>query len=346
MKLGINIGLLKEEYVKHILDLGVDSILLAFHLGLPDKRLLGALIKEGVEISARYVPTKREQGRDLSLLFNSMVGDYKGYVHHWEFGGEPDVRQEEGGCRWFGTPEEYAKMLIQFSRIVKAKTDATVGTGSFFSGSSYGLRETDNTEFIYRLFRCDINGHVDTFSLVLWTRYYGGTQQLYPATYRFAGIMNLHQIIKPLTAAEFGSARNEAGDTPYMAQEQADDFIKAYVILRHLGYEAAYYFKLEHMMEGTHQHWGLLDADGRPTETYATFKKTQETFKDATLVKRVSRGIAKEWWKNDYIYWYIFERNGYWLHVIWHDLENPIKHKDIQITRKPAIIRAEKGEML
>lgn len=346
MKLGINIGVLREEHIKPIIDLDADSILLGFHLGLPDKRLLNALIKEGVEISARYIPTKREQGRDLNVLFNSMVGDYKGYIHHWEFGGEPDVRQEEGGCRWFGTPEEFAKMLIQFSKIVKNKSEATVGTGSFFSGSSYGLRETDNTEFIYRLFRCNINGHVDTFSLVLWARYYGGIQQLYPATYRFEGIMNLHQIIKPLTAAEFGSARNDAGDMPYTARDQADDFTKSYVILWHLRYHAAYYFKLEHMTEGTHQHWGLLDIDGKPTHAYAAFKRTQEIFKDATFVKRVSLGIAKEWWKSDYVYWYIFEKAGRWLHVIWHDLENPIKYKDIEIKRSPIFIERKNGELI
>jgi len=340
VKLGINIAQLKEEYIPHIIDLGVDSILLAFHISLPDKKLLQMLVDKGVEVHARYIPLRVER----DFLDPDIVKEYGDIVSHWEFGGEPDIKKDEPGCRWEGTPEEYIKVLKEFAHLVPPA--ATLGTGSFYSGSSYGLRGADHTEFIHRLCRCRIDDVVDSLSLVMWTRYYGGIQQLYSAYYNFISILNLYHIDKPLAVTEFGTAENISGDCPYTCIDQADDFIKTYIIFRHLGYEAAYYFKLEYLKEGADQHWGLLDKNGNRTTAFYAVKTTHKYLKDMQFYRRSAPHFASEWWKNDYIFHYIFDAGDKWLHIIWHDLEEPIEYKDLIITRHPLFIEKKKGELI
>lgn len=348
MKLGVNVAVLREEFIQPIIESKADSILLAFHLAYPKKELLKQLIDKGVSISARYISSKREQQGDMKPKFREMISEYADYIDRWSLGGEPDMPSSHPtSCRWWGSPEEYAQALRSFYEIAKElDPTASVEAGSFISGSHYGLRDWDLTPFLHRLFRYDTLDFLDTISVVLWSRHHGGISHYYASYHCIQSILNLYGINRPLSIYEFGlpEVRGEKGNV-YTPEDQASELLKDYVIFRQLGYQEAYYYKLECGRE-SQDYYGLLDEKNQPKANFEMFRRIQMELGDAKFVCRSSRIVCDIDWKSDYVYCYIFEKGDKWLNIIWHNLENPIRYKDIMIDRHPQIVYTGKGEVL
>jgi len=97
---GIDVSSLSHSYLFDLSVLNVDLVQVPLHLGMPDVYILDKVADSDTHVIGKLVPDPKVHDRKF---FQGLFKKYKGKIKIWDFGGEPETRPDQPGCRWPGS---------------------------------------------------------------------------------------------------------------------------------------------------------------------------------------------------------------------------------------------------
>jgi hypothetical protein len=313
---GIFVTQLRKEYIMPLQMLGVESVQIPFHIGLPPVDYLNLLKESGVMISAKYVPHKGEENQDLTSKFRNMFLKYKSCVDIWEFGGEPESRPgQHDGCRWWGTAKQFCEMLRTFTWECKSiNPKAKVACGGFISATYGGLFEDDRTSFLKELAEHEAEVYIDVITINQYVVGYGGLMSM------IHGIPRIREFFPgfPISISEVGVTTNPSPLFKHISQSEKQQACWVYKILLtafSLGIQSVTWFKLDNM--------GVFDRDWTIVGklSFDIYRQFISLIGNKKIVRK--RAYCNDGNLVDHIWWYVAED----INIIWTDEKYEIQCK-------------------
>ena len=312
---------LEEKLVEPIKRLNPDLIQLPFHLRQPSVDLINKINDFDIEVVGKWVTPKNFHNFNLAF-FIRLVEQYKNVIKMWDFGGEPETRPSQPGCRWYGTAQEYIDQLKMFVDVVKTSNPFTlVGSGGFLSATFNGFYgNEDRSDFLRKLFDLGLGEMIDYISVNSYLYGYGGTKNVIAGIGKMKEIMAWYHCTKPIIIAETGVP--VAGDPRFLhiiqtEERQANSIVETHVLFHSVGIDWLVWFQLFDSC------WGLMYEDEgklKYRKGFDAYKTMVSMLKNYVFVKRFkaypSRTV-EERWKTDKVEWHVFQKDEEEIHVIW-----------------------------
>jgi hypothetical protein len=315
---GISVARLAHNFLPDLNDLNVDLIQVPLHLGLPDEYIIDMVADKDTQIIGKLVPDPVRHDRKF---FHALCQRYKNRIKIWDFGGEPETRPDQPGCRWPGTAREFAASFRDFWEEAKsANPDCQVGVGGFLAPTFNGLYGNESRfGFLEELFCEGVGYSADYFSLNLYLRGYGGNKNYVAGVLKFKELMaRYRQHGKPIVISETGVP--SGGDPQYLHIIQTEDrqavsLVENYMISCSLEVDYTIWYTLRN------EAWGIIDGRGRRRPAYNAFQNMIRVLKGTEYcktVKALPSASVEERWLTDHTHWHVFGcRDGREVHVVW-----------------------------
>lgn len=316
-KFGVVVSGKLDKYVDQLLDLKPGVVQIPFHIAFPSINACKQLKEKGIEIVGKIVPPL--SGRLPKDYARDMLSKFKGLVQIWDYGGEPETRQDQPGCRYSGTPQDYVQNMHIFYKIGKwADPDNVIGGCGWITSTFNGyLGNEDRSDFFNECCSLGIAEFLDFISLNFYVYGYGGIENIQAGVGKIKEILAWHRIKKPVTVSEYGVPCS--GDPTFLhimqtPERQAKSLVEQNILFKSLGIDHAMWFSLQY------GGWGLVDVHDVPRPAYRSFQVVQKMLKGSKFKKRM-RALPNQSTKErevaDKILWFVFERERRDVHVIW-----------------------------
>ena len=315
---GINVAALSHNYVYDLKDLNVDLVQVPLHLGLPDKYVIDMISDTDTHVIGKLVPDPKIHDR---AFFRVLCQSYKNCIQIWDFGGEPETRPDQPGCRWPGTAKEFVALFRQFREEAKtADPECLVGAGGFLAPTFNGLFGNDSRfGFLEELFCEGLAADCDYFSINLYVRGYGGCKNFVAGILMFKELLARYgQQSKPIIVSETGVPCG--GDPQFLHIIQTPERQAVSLLETHL---ACYSLGIDYSIWYTYRHpaWGIVDESGTRRPAFAAFKNMIRILKGCQYkhtLKALPSGSVQERWLTDKISWHVLVRpDGKEVHVVY-----------------------------
>jgi len=316
---GISVAGLSHNLIYDINSLNVDIVQVPLHRGMPDEYVIDQLADTDTRICGKLVPDPKIHTPEF---FKALFKRYKGRIKLWDFGGEPETRPHQPGCRWPGTAKEFQRLYNVFWNCAKeADPENIVGGGGFISPTFNGLFGNDSRfGFLEELFSEGFGSLADFFSLNVYVYGYGGEKNYIAGILKFRELLARHRCSFgiPLVIAEGGVPC--AGDPRFLhiiqtPETQASSLVKFHLTVYSLGVDYSIWYTLRDPA------WGIIDGNGTRRSSYLSFQtlvrlckgakyqRTMKAFPSVTVTERLL---------TDYISWHVLRLpNGNDLHIVW-----------------------------
>lgn len=315
---GVSVSALSHNWVPQLAELNPDLIQVPLHMGLPDDYVIDMLADHDTRIIGKLVPDPRMHDRKF---FAGLAQRYKDRISIWDFGGEPETRPHQPGCRWAGTAAEFVALFREFKEEIKAvNPDAQVGAGGFIAPTFNGLYGNESRfGFLDELFAEGLGRGADYFSLNMYVYGYGGTKNF------TAGILMFRELTtryrehgKLIVVSETGVPAG--GDPKFLhiiqtPERQAASLVETHLLCYALGVDYSIWYTFRHPA------WGIIDGAGKPRPAFSAFKNLIRVAKGceySRTLKALPNAGVDERWMTDKINWHVLTRpDGKELHVVW-----------------------------
>jgi hypothetical protein len=317
----VAVNRLESFMIEPISKLNPDLVQIPLHIKQPSLELIEAVNDTDTDIIGKWVTPKNYKSFDRAF-FERLVDKYD-MINIWDFGGEPETRPEQNGCRWFGTDDEFVECCKVFVDVVKSKNPkAIVGSGGFLTATLNGyFGNEDRSEFFEKVMDKGLGDIVDYISVNAYIYGYGGTKNVIAGIGRTKEILARYNCDKPIVVAETGVP---CGGDPHFLhiiqseERHANSIIESHILFHSLGVKWIVWFQL------CDEAWGLIHQtkDGLKVRKGAqTYKYMIKTLKGAKYTKRYkafpSRSIEEKW-LSDKVEWHVFDKgDDTEIHVIW-----------------------------
>ena len=318
--LGVSVYNLRPDKINLLLNLGVNTVQVPLHLERLNPDILFPLVNSNVKIIGKFIPSPRKQTpeefKEQSLkLFNQ----YKGIIKIWDFGGEPETRPSQRGCRWPGTAVEFAKALkIFYEEGKNVDPENKIGAGGFISATCNGFfGNDDRSHFLREFFADGALDYMDFCSLDLFAFGYGGRKNIVAGFGKISALLaEFGKASLPITIAETGVPCE--GDPGFYhiiqtEREQAISLIQNAMLFQQFGVSNMTWFSFN--FDG----WGLVTDKLTTRQAFFAYKNLILQIKGATFkgqVKALPESSYSERKLTDIIEWYKFEHSNKDVHCI------------------------------
>jgi len=311
---GIATSVPNQNIISSLTDLSVDSVQIPLHLTSPSPNFLDSLISANIKIIGKYVPP-RSSSQTSSSFYKKLFQEYP-QITIWDFGGEPETRSHQPGCRWSGSAEGFVDELRCFYEAGKEVSPFnSIGAGGFISGTFNGFfGNEDRSYFLKRMFGSGALDFMDFCSMNLYCYGYGGRKNL------LAGILKMKSLIAEFGKPEMDLAVAEtgvpcSGDPKFLhiiktEEEQAISLVKN--TISNIGL-VSYWIWFCLLFQG----WGILKPGTlEPRKAFYAYKKMIRLLKNAKFVGQLKVFPEPERWLTDLFEWYKFETPDKEIHVV------------------------------
>lgn len=315
---GISVSGLSHNHVYDLSELNVDIIQVPLHRGLPDEYVIDQLADADTQICGKLVPDPKLHD---AQFFQKLFKRYRGKIKLWDFGGEPETRPHQLGCRWPGAAKEFVSLHQQFWLEAKlTDPENVVGGAGFISPTFNGFFGNESRfDFVEELFSEGFGPSADFLSINTYVYGYGGLKSYIAGVLKFRELMARYQLQeKPLVVAEGGIPCD--GDPKFLhiiqtPERQANILVEFHLICCALGIDYSIWYTFRDTA------WGILDAQGVRRPAFLAFKNMIRILKGAKFKgakKALPNGRVQERWLTDKISWYVLENpHGNEVHVVW-----------------------------
>jgi len=316
-QLGVAVTSKLDHHVEAINKLDPDLVQLQMHLGFPSIDACKAVTDKDTQLIAKFILPMNQKGLPVKFVEDSFRR-FKDVIKIYDFGGEPEIRPWQQGCRFDGTPEEFVKLTKGYYEIGKSiNPDNIIGGCGWLTPTFNGyFGNEDRSEFFKSCCELGIGDYLDFISLNFYLYGYGGTKNIYVGCLKVSEILARYGIDKPVVVSECGVPC--AGDPRFYhiiqtEERQAISLVEQHILFNSMGIDYAIWFALKY------NGWGLLDESGKPRLSYKAFKGLGFLLKGAEYVKQfkaLPSTTVQERWLTDKFNWHVFE-DGSEIHVIW-----------------------------
>lgn len=315
---GINVSALSHVYLHDLATLNVDLIQIPLHLGMPDEYIIDMVSDSDTQIVGKLVPDPTVHDRKF---FQALFKRYKDRIKIWDFGGEPETRPDQPGCRWPGTSREFVSLFRQFRDVAKAHDwNNQVGAGGFLAPTFNGLFGNESRfGFLEEMFYEGIGHEADFWSINMYIRGYGGCKNFVAGILMFKEMLaRYNQHRKPIVVSETGVPCG--GDPKFLhiiqiPERQAISLIETHILCYALGIDYTIWYTYRHPA------WGIVDENGTRRPSFLAFQNMIRVLKGCEYkctMKALPSGSVQERWLTDKINWHVLTRpDGKEIHVVW-----------------------------
>lgn len=315
---GVAVAGVLKKFKDQISDLDPDLVQIPLHLNSPSPEDCAAVIDTDTTLIGKFIlPVGAENVPNA--VFREVFEKYQGIIQIWDFGGEPETRPDQPGCRFSGDEKEFVHQVQTFYEMGKKIDPENVvgGCGWLTPTFNGSFGNEDRSQFFRNCFALGIGDSLDFISLNFYIYGYGGTRNILAGIAKVNGILAGYHVEKPIVVAECGVPCD--GDPRFLhiiqtPERQATSLVKQHILFNSVGIDYAIWFALKHVG------WGLLDTRGNPRPSYYAMRTIKDFLKGATFQKQLkaypSRSV-EERWCTDKINWFVFARDGKEVHVIW-----------------------------
>jgi len=306
-----------DKYVQQLLDLKPDVVQVPFHLFRPSQEACQTLSEGGIRLVGKIIPPLNVRFH-LSFL-RKLFQDYKGLINIWDFGGEPETKPDQPGCRFAGPAKDFVDEIRLFYVVGKEiNPDNLIGGCGWIAPTFNGyFGNEDRSGFFNECCHLGISDFLDFISLNFYTYGYGGTKNIFAGMSKVKEILSWHHIKKPVVVAECGVPCS--GDPRFLhiiqtPERQAISLVEQNILFNSIGVDYSIWFSLQ--WKG----WGLIDDTGKPRPSYKAFQHLQSRLRGSKFSRRVKAfpsGSVQERWITDHFAWFVFLKNGEEIHVMW-----------------------------
>lgn len=315
---GVAIAGVLSKFKNQIIDLDPDLVQLPLHLNRPAPDDCRAIIDSDTKLVGKFILPKGVNHIPY-IEIKKVFEEYKGLVQIWDFGGEPETRPKEPGCRFSGSEEQFTRQAQIFQETGKSiDPDNVVGGCGWITPTFNGsFGNEDRSGFFRRCLDLGIGDFLDFISLNFYIYGYGGIKNILAGISKVNEVLAWNHVEKPVVVAECGVPC--AGDPKFLhiiqtPERQATSLVKQHILFNSVGIDYAIWFALKHLG------WGLLDTRGKRRPSYYAMRTIKEFLKGAIFkrqLKAYPSRTVEERWGTDQINWFVFERNAKEIHVIW-----------------------------
>lgn len=306
-----------DKYVDQLLDLKPDIVQVPFHIYRPSVEACKRLRDNNIKIVGKMVPPF---AASLHMDYiEKMFTQFKGLIQIWDFGGEPETKANQPGCRYQGLPCDFVKDVRLFYTIGKeVDSNNIIGGCGWITPTFNGyFGNEDRSMFFAECCSFGIANFLDFISLNFYTYGYGGTKNIFAGIGKVKEILAWHHIKKTVVVSEYGVPC--AGDPLFLhiiqtPEKQAVSLVKQSILFNSVGIDYAMWFTLQY------KGWGLVDEKGVPRPAYKAFQVMQKILRGSQYKERIKALPSKSVkgrWATDKICWHVFETRGQDIHVIW-----------------------------
>jgi len=333
---GVAVAGVLTKFKDHIFDLDPDLVQLPLHLNSPSPEDCAAVIDSDTRLIGKFILPVGVNNVPHAA-FKEVLEKYRGLIRIWDFGGEPETRPDQPGCRFSGDEEEFVRQVRTFYEMGKKIDPENVigGCGWITPTFNGSFGNEDRSQFFENCFALGIGQVLDFISLNFYTYGYGGTKNILQGISKVNEILAWYRVEKPVVVAECGVPCT--GDPKFLhiiqtPERQAISLVKQHVLFNSVGIDYAIWFALKHLG------WGLLDTRGKPRPSYYAMRTIKDFLKGAifkTQMKAYPSRTVEERWCTDKINWFVFERDDKEIHVIWTterlEMDREFPFKDVSV---------------
>jgi hypothetical protein len=311
---GVAVHQLNSAVIEPLNKLNVDLVQIPLHIIQPSVDLLDKIVDSDTKIIGKFVPPKDWKTCD-SQFFRNLFLKYKDRIKIWDFGGEPETQPHQPGCRWFGTPEDFAHSLEVFHAVGKeVDPDNEIGSGGFLSSTFNGFfGNEDRSDRLRELFDWGILDHMDFCSLNMYCWGYGGRKNIVAGTQLVRTIIAEYgRAYMPIVTAEMGVPCE--GDPRFYhiiqtERRQAISVIENTLLQWMCGIDYSIWFCFN--WAG----WGLMK-NLQPRESYMAYQTMIKLLKETKFIGQIKALPEPERHLTDKVEWYKFEKGSRDIHIV------------------------------
>lgn len=317
---GISVSGLSHSWIYDINELNLDIIQVPLHRGLPDEYVIDQLADTDTHICGKLVPDPKIHD---AQFFKTLLHRYKGRIKLWDFGGEPETRSDQPGCRWPGSAKEFVALYKEFWLAAKlADPGNVVGGAGFISPTFNGLfGNEDRFAFAEEMLAEGFGPSADFLSLNIYLWGYSGLRNAAVGIWKFRELVARYGLSKvSLIVSECGVPC--AGDPRFLhiiqtPEMQAASLVQCHVLFDLLGIDYSIWYTFKDLS------WGIIDQNGFRRPAYLAFKNMIRILKglpSRVTLKALPSKTVEERWLTDNIYWCVFSKlPDQEVHVVWTD---------------------------
>ena len=315
---GINVSALSHSCVYDLNALNVDLVQVPIHLGLPDEYVIDMIADTDTHVIGKLVPDPKIHDRKF---FQGLFKRYRGRIKIWDFGGEPETRPDQPGCRWTGTAKDFVSLFRQFRDVAKSYDWGNqVGAGGFLAPTFNGLFGNESRfGFLEEIFSEGIGHECDFFSINMYVRGYGGCKNFVAGILMFKEMLARYsQHRKSIVVSETGVPCG--GDPKFLhiiqtPERQAISLIETHLACALLGIDYSIWYTYRHLA------WGIVNENGTKRPAFAAFQNMIRVLKGCQYkhtLKALPSGSVQERWLTDKISWHVLARpDGKEVHIVY-----------------------------
>lgn len=333
---GVAVAGVLSKFKDQIIDLDPDLVQIPLHLNHPSPEDCRAIVDSDTKLIGKFILPQGTNNVPYAV-FKELFERYRGIIRIWDFGGEPETRPDQPGCRFSGEAWKFVRQVKRFYQTGKSIDPENVigGCGWITPTFNGSFGNEDRSQFFKNCFALGIGDSLDFISLNFYTYGYGGTKNILMGISKVNEILAGYHIEKPVVVAECGVPC--AGDPRFLhiiqtPERQAISLVKQHILFNSVGIDYAIWFALKHLG------WGLLDTKGNPRPSYYAMRTIKDFLKGAifkTQLKAYPSRTVEERWCTDKINWFVFERGGKEIHVIWTseglEMDRLFPFKDVEV---------------
>ncbi len=315
---GVAVAGVLSKFKDQIIDLDPDLVQIPLHLNRPSPDDCRAIIDSDTKLIGKFILPAGVNSVPYPEM-KEVLQQYKGLVQIWDFGGEPETRPDQPGCRFTGEEWELVRQVKTFYETAKGiDPDNVVGGCGWITPTFNGaFGNEDRSPFFRNCFDLGIGDSLDFISTNFYTYGYGGMKNIVMGISKIKEVLSWYHVQKPVVVAECGVPC--AGDPRFLhiiqtPERQATSLVKQHILFNSVGIDYAIWFALKHLG------WGLLDTKGKPRPSYYAMQTIKDLLKGAifkTQMKAYPSRTVEERWCTDEINWFVFSKAGKEIHVIW-----------------------------
>lgn len=307
---GIAVSNLNLDSLSYLQDLNVDVVQIPIHFLSPSLPLLDELISAKIRVIGKYIPPKNH--KPSSFFYRDLFQKYKDRIKIWDFGGEPETRPDQPGCRWFGSSLEFSDALKAFYETGKiADPENSIGAGGFVSATFNGnFGNEDRSWFLREIFQD--GPPMDFCSVNLFSSGYGGRKNIIAGIQTVKVLLAEFGFLLPIIVSEMGVPCSGNPGFYHIIQSergQALHLIQNFMLQISLSVVCSIWFTL------SFQGWGLVSPSKQKREAYFVYHNLIKLLKNAKFVGQLKTFPEPERFLTDSVEWYKFETRDKEIHL-------------------------------
>jgi len=295
-----------------------DLVQLPLHIYQPSIDVCKEVVDSGTKLIGKLVLPKNTVQVPKNH-FADMFKKYNGLISIWDFGGEPETRPDQAGCRFGGSPKQFVDLMSAFYYTGKEiDPENTIGGCGWITPTFNGLLGNDDRSgFLRECLGYWIGDVLDFVSLNFYVYGYGGTKNIFVGMGKVNELLATWEVSKPIVVSEFGVPCS--GDPAFYhiiqtPERQAVSLLEQNILFNSMGIDYSIWFALQY--EG----WGLVAESGEKRPSYHVMQTMMRMLKGSIYQKQIkalpSRSV-EERWITDKVQWHVFNKGAQDVHVVW-----------------------------